>query len=332
MQENPSFHRDRLTRQGSAMVTVMLVVVVTMMATASLFAFSSSTVHRVRLLTEAIRAKAIAEAGINGGYVALRQDRSRRTSGILYSDAAFGEGAYTVTTERRNGGWSRMVSVGSFGRAEHQIGLDVRMDSDRDAEGTNDVADIADFLKYAIFCNGSFQINGTPKNINGDLHANGSFGLSGNWDNVYGTVAAPPPNSIPDANRADWTHIHFPQPSEKSFQDFLTEAAAAGIPVTQLSGNQVYKKDQTFNGITVIHGSVTFQGSGNRVINGLFYVSGSMTVNGSTTLSGAMLVGGALTINGASAILAYNADAIGAGDDGEEAVAEDGDFKEIWWD
>ena len=319
------------SRQGSAMVTVMLVIIITMMATASLFAFSSATVNRVRLITEAIRAKAIAEAGINRGYNALQQDRELRKTQTLYSGVEFGEGSYTVTTERMSGGWSRMISVGTFGRAEHQLGLDVRMDSDDDADGTNDVVSVPDFLKYAIFCNGSFVINGTPKGITGDLHSNGSFGLNGTWANVSGHVSAPPPNSIPEANKAEWSNIPFPQISDPAFQAYLTEAAASGIPVTYLSGNQTFKKDQTFNGITVINGAVTFIGSGNRVINGLLYIAGSFTANGSTTLNGAIMVGGAATINGASAILGYNAATIGVDED-EEPVAEDGDFKEIWWD
>ena len=332
MKLNLSFHRKNKDQHGSAMVTVMLVVVVTMMATASLFAFSSNTVHRTRLLTEAIRAKAIAEAGVNRGYNALQQDRSLRATGTLYPNVEFGEGAYTVTTEQMSGGWSRMISVGTFGRAEHQIGLDVRMDADNDADGTNDVAEVADFLQYAIFCNGSFTINGTPKGITGDLHSNGSFGLNGTWANVSGHVSAPPPNSIPEANKAEWTNIHFPQISDPAFQAYLAESAAAGIPVTFLSGNQTYKKDQTFNGITVINGAVTFIGSGERVINGLLYIAGSFTANGSTSLNGAIMVGGAMTINGASAILGYNSSTIGAGDEDEEPLAEDGDFKEIWWD
>ena len=331
MKLNPTLHRNTHNKRGSAMVTVMLVVVVSMMTTASLFAFSSSTVHRVRLLTEAIRAKAIAEAGINRGYNALQQDQSLRVTGTLYPTVEFGEGTYMVTTERMTGGWSRMISVGTFGRAEHQIGLDVRMDADSNADGTNDVVGVADFLKYAIFCNGSFVINGTPKGITGDLHSNGSFGLNGTWANVSGQVSAPPPNSIPEANKAEWTNIHFPQISDPDFQAYLAEAAAAGIPVTFLSGNQTFKKDQTFNGITVINGAVTFIGSGERVINGLLYIAGSFTANGSTTLNGAIMVGGAATINGASAILGYNADTIGA--EGEDELAtEDGDFKEIWWD
>lgn len=314
------------------MVTVMLVLVITMMASASLFAFSSNTVHRSRLLTEAIRAKAIAEAGINRGYNALQKDRELRQTQTLYSDMDFGDGSYTVTTERMTGGWCRMISAGTFGRAEHQIGLDVRMDSDGDADGTNDVAGVVDFLQYAIFCNGSFVINGTPKGITGDMHSNGSFGLNGTWVNVSGHVSAPPPNSIPEANKAEWHNIPFPQISDPAFQAYLAEAAAAGIPVTILSGNQTYKKDQTFNGITVINGAVTFIGSGERIINGLLYIAGSFTANGSCTLNGAIMVGGAMTINGASAIMGYNSSTIGAGDEDEEPVAEDGDFKEIWWD
>ncbi len=307
------------SRRGSAMVTVMLVVVVTLMATASLFAFSTSTTHRVRILTEAIRAKAIAEAGANRGYNALCQDYSLRTVGTLYEDVAFGGGLYSVTLTPMDGGWTRMVSVGTFGRATHQVGLDMRDTLDGQSS-------TPDFLEYAIFCNGAMTINGTPKQIDGDLHSNGAFTLNGEYTNVDGMVSAPPPNSIPASHAAPWSSIPFPLLSDPDFQAFLAEAEASGIPVTRYNGSQTFKKDHTFNGITIINGSVTFIGSGTRNIDGMFYVSGSMTANGSTSLSGCIMVGGSLTINGASAILSHSAVV------GEDEEADSNVVAEVWWD
>ncbi len=311
--------RNPRSKRGSAMVTVMLIVVVSMLATASLFAFSSSTVHRVRLLTESIRAKAIAEAGANRGYNSLCKDYyTLRESDSLYADISFGGGSYSVSLESMSNGWTRLISVGSFGRAEHRVGLDMR-DSLFGSSST------PDYLDYALFCNGAMTLNGTPKGIDGDLHSNGSFGLNGTYDNVNGLISAPPPNDIPVANQAVWSSKPFPLLTDTSFQEFLAKAEAAGVTVTRYSGNQTFKKDHVFDGITIIDGSATFIGSGTRSITGLFYVSGSLTANGSTELSGAIMTGGSCTINGASALLNH-------GDiDGVEA--EDPNIvAEIWWD
>ena len=313
-------------RNGSALLTVMIVVVISMMATASLFAYSLNTTHRIRVMTEAIRAKAIAEAGANRAYNAMVLDKTLRGSRTLYSGTSFGDGTYTVTLEEMPNGWTRMVSDGHFGRADHSIGCDVRIDDGSAAAGTNAAPSFADF---GIFCNGALVINGTPKNINGDLHSNGSFALHGVYANVNGHISAPPPNDVPAGLAAPWQNVHFPQLWEPEFQAWLAEQQAAGIPVTRYNGSQTFKKDHTFNGITIIDGAVTFIGSGTRTINGLFYVSGSFTANGSTTLSGSIMAGGSMTINGASAILAYDGTIVGGG---EDPIAEGPEPIEIWWD
>ncbi len=319
MNRQPCLQGRTDRRRGSAMVTVMLVVVVTMMATASLFAFSTSTTHRIRILTESIRAKAIAEAGANRGYNALCLNYALRSSGNLYESVDFGGGRYSVTLTPMEGGWTRLVSVGTFGRAQHQVGLDMRDTLDGQSS-------LPRFLEYAIFCNGAMTINGTPRQVDGDLHSNGSFALHGEYTNVDGQISAPPPNSIPATHSAPWTSIPFPLLSDPEFQTFLAEAEAAGIPVTRYNGSQTFKKDHDFTGITVIDGSVTFIGSGTRDITGMLYISGSLTANGSTSLSGCLLVGGSMTVNGASAILSH------ASVVGEEEEPDSNVVAEIWWD
>lgn len=318
------------SRRGSALVTVMLVITVTMITAGSLFAYTASTTHRVRILTEAIRAKAIAEAGANRGYNELMAS-GMDSAASLFDNEAFAGGNYTVTAEVVDAQWLRMVSIGTFGRAEHRVGLDVRFDEVDNGDGDDGEPGFLDFLNYGIFCNGAFTINGTPKEVNGDMHANGSFALNGTYDNVNGMVSAPPPNGIPDTHKADWQPVPFPQLWDPAFQTWLTEMEAAGTTVTRLNGNQTFHKDHEFSGITIIDGSVTFRGAGTRTIGGLLYISGSLTSNGSTSLNGSIAVGGSLTINGASAILTYSGIG-GAGEEGEEGTTEMEIAQEIWWD
>ena len=331
MKTDPAVRSNPEARRGSAMVTVMLVVVVSMIAVGSLFAFTTSTTHRIRILTEAIRAKAIAEAGASRGYSDLTAS-GLNTPETLYDDEDFAGGRYSVTCASVASNWIRMISIGTFGRAEHRVGVDVRFAAVDDGDADDNIPSFLDAFHYGIFCNGAFTINGTPKDVDGDLHANGSFTLNGTYDNVDGKVSAPPPNSIPASHKADWVEIPFPQLSDPAFQTWIAEQEAAGIAVTRLNGSQTFKKDHDFTGITLINGSVTFIGSGERNIAGILYISGSLTANGSTTLNGSILVGGSLTINGASAILTY-ANITGSG--GEEGDEDEDQFEiaqEVWWD
>ena len=322
---------SRSSRQGSALLTVMIVVMITTIAAGGLYAFSATTLQRTRLVTESIRAKAIAEAGANRAYTQLNES-GLDTSESIYDGVEFAGGDYSVTCQLVGENWLRMVSVGNFGRAQHKVGLDVRFAEVDDGDGDEDAPGFLAAMNYGIFCNGAFVINGTPKNVNGDLHSNGSFALHGTYANVNGKVSAPPPNDVPASHAAPWQNIHFPQLWEPEFKAWLEAQEAAGVSVTRLTGSQTFKKDQTFNGITVIDGSVTFIGSGTRTINGLLYVSGSFTANGSTSLNGSIMVGGSLTINGASAILTY-ANVAGGGDPvAEEDETEYEIAQEIWWD
>lgn len=283
---------------GSALLTTTGVMVVVMLAVGSLATYVLSSSHGVRRMAHVVRARAIAEAGANRAYDALRADFSLRGTSLtnLFPQTTFGGGHYTVQVEPAAGGFARVISTGHSGGVTHSVGVDLR--------DANYGSGLPPFLEYAIFSNGAMQINGTPKEVNGDLQTNGPFVLNGDYSNVNGKIFAPNSTDVPEEHRGNWTPIPFPQLWEPEFQAFLAAADEEGI-LTEYSGDQVFRGDHSFDGITVVDGAVTFRGSGTREINGLLYVSGSVTVNGSTELSGALLVGGSITINGASAVMTH---------------------------
>ena len=286
-------------RDGSALVTTTGVIVIVMLITGSLSTYVLSGSHSVRRMADMARARAIAEAGANRAYDALRDNYSLRstTQTNLFPRTDFGGGSYIVAVDPDDANnVTRVVSTGRFRSAEYRVGVDLR--------DTNVGAGIPRFAEYAIFSNGSLTLNGSPQEMNGDLHSNDQFTLNGNYDTVNGLVYAPNSSAIPEAHRGDWAPVHFPRLSDPDFQEFLDAARAAGI-LTEYSGDQTFQGSHTFDGITVVDGSVTFRGSGTREINGLLYISEGFTANGSTSMSGSILVGGNATINGSSAILGY---------------------------
>jgi hypothetical protein len=320
-------------RQGSAIVTVMLVVVLTFTAVGSLFAYSASTIHRIRIMTEAIRAKAIAEAGANRAYNALSQNFALRNVDTLYTNEPFADGSYHVTFEALSNGWTRMIAQGTFGRATQSLGLDMDIASDGGAADDPGTPGFFEGLDKAVFANGTLTVNGNAKGIDGWLHTNNSWDYNGTYANVVGSISAQSSKSpIPAEFEAPWSNIPFPLISDLDFQAWLDEQAAAGVSVVRLNGNQTYKKDATFNGITIVNGDVTFLGAGNRTITGMLYVAGNLTANGSTTLDGAILVGGVATINGASAILTGSTDYMAGGEEEEGSEEKFTIASEVWWD
>ena len=289
--------------RGSALVTTAGVTMVVMLAVGGLSTFVLATSHNVRRMAHVVRARAIAEAGANRAYSALRDDFSLRGSSPtnLFPQTEFGGGHYTVNVEPSEGGLVRVISTGQSGSATHRIGVDLR--------DANYGGGVPPFMEYTIFSNGPMTFNGTPLLINGDLQTNGDFTLSGEDVNIEGMIFAPniEDTGVSEEKRGEWKPIPFPQLADPEFQEFLDAAREAGT-LTEYSESKTFHGDHQFHGITVVDGDVTFQGAGNREIEGMLYVAGDLTANGSTTLKGVILAEGEIIINGASASLTHETD------------------------
>lgn len=315
-------------KQGSALVTVMIVVTIVSLTAGSFYIFAASMAHQTRQMTDTMRAQAIAEAGASEAFSQLKADYSLRHDPSAFGSKDFADGTYTVHIETDDQARTRLVVVGAYNNAQSIIGLDVH-DANRPPEGVMAPAGEEEggaleelelptenlpwstFLNYAIFANGNLRFNGTPPEMNGHLHANWNWTLSGNYGNFSEGVLLSARNmeeaGVPEEFRAVWREVPFPELSDPDVQAFLAEANAAGT-LTRRVGDQVFHKNATFNGIWVIEGNVIFRGSGTRVINGMFYVTGNITGNGAAQvhLDGTMLAGGNILFNGASGVFTHN--------------------------
>jgi hypothetical protein len=295
---HPLAGRSRSQRNGSAILTVMFVIMVMMIVAGSLHAFSSAMPRRVRLMTDAIRAKAIAEAGINRGYSMLREDYAGNLSAFPLSDAAFAGGGYHVRLVNLSTNRVRLVSDGHFGAADALVGIDARNAAIYDP-GSRD-APLSPFA-YAIFANGNFFINGTPEYARGFWFTNNDFILTGHYTNVEALIFARNAETIPERVRGNWSERPFPQLTDPEFAEYVEDMRAQGL-MTEFNGNTQFPRDATYNGIVVVRGDIVFNGQGTRVVNGMLYVTGNATFNGSSsiTVNGAFIVGGNLDFNGES--------------------------------
>jgi len=255
-----------------------------------------------------MKARNIAEAGLNETLSKLMSEYGLRHSAANFPDTSFAGGNYRVTIE--NAGGRALVEVrGLYGRAEVMVGMDVR-DPEREPRALS-------WKDFAIFANGSLAFNGTPPSINGDLHTNQDWTLNGSYANVDGQISALNADDIPEHLRRDFQVVDFPSLADLSD---LIEAARAAGQLHEHSGNQSFLTNRTFNGITIIDGNLTFNGAGDRIINGLLYVTGDVTANGagSMTMNGSILAHGEITFNGASGIFTFVPPSAGEGGDGDD--------------
>jgi len=298
-------HRSRQTilcsRRGSALVSVMGVVLITMLAVGSLAAFVASGVYRVRFLTDTIRAKAIAEAGANRAYSELRSNWDRRSTSTLYPNTQFGGGTYTVKLDPvvgDTGGRIQLTSIGTFGRATHRVGATLRDTY------------YYWFLDYALFSNGDTDFNGAP-DIVGGVQANGDFNVQGVWTGISTNPGVSGQNfaTFPEPyNNKGWASVPFPALDDPVFQKFMEDAEAAGT-LTIIDGNLTIKAATNFTGITIIKGDLTLQvpKSQTATVDGMLYVTGAVRQNGQGDLqfTGTLLAGGDIVFNGAAGVFDY---------------------------
>lgn len=319
--------RKQNARNGSAIVTVMTVVLVMMIVAGSLYTVSAAMPIRVRRLTDAIRAKAIAEAGINRAYSLLRNDLSGGLAAFPFG-AQFADGRYDLRAVSLSNGEARIISVGRFGTAEARVGADLRNTAVTNPGGGGNPHHP---FGQSVFSNGRLTINGTPSQINGSLFTNNDFTLNGQYRNVNGLIYARNSESIPASHRGAWAEVPFPRQTDPGFAAFLEAAQAKGI-LRVFNGNTTFPRDQVYNGIVVVNGNLTHNGSGTRTVNGMLYVTGNVTFNGSSsiTVNGSLLVGGNITFNGSSIVnsrFTYDPTFLPH----EEETPEDHVVIDVWW-
>jgi len=321
------------SRSGSAILTAMGLIFVFAVMAGGFYTYAVGTLKQTSRLGDVVRARAIAEAGANDAvsYLMMPGYYGERTNADNFVETAYAGGTFDVTvlnsTDTNSPGRCLVISTGAYNGVKAAMIVDLR-DTRRESLTDGSSRSWSDF---AIFANGKLGFNGSPRII-GDTHTNNDFDLNGNPTNITGTISAK--NQIDlitqiGTNRlADWQLIPFPGLSDPEFQTLVNQARSSGL-LTEIYGNKTYKNGEDFNvstnAITIVHGSVTFLGSGTHDVDGIFYVTGSITANGKAimNLRGSLLAGGDILFNGAAGVFSYSAS--GAGGGGSAGSAGDAD-------
>ncbi len=302
------------------MMTVMLVLMAIMMTTGAVVAITMFMPRLVRRQSDFIRAKAIAEAGINEAYSRLVDDLSLYRNPEAFAQTSFAGGSYHVRARELDDHTVLLTSEGRFGSSTTHTSVEVSHRAVHDAMFGPDSP-----WGHAVFSNGNLRFNGTPPKITASMHTNQTFRVSGNAQNIEGTVTARVIDAnLPPEQIGPWQEIAFPQLTDQAFVDLHQSAQSAGAVrgggtyragdfagvsgnVIWFTGNVTFHGDFAFDGYVVVNGNVTFRGSGRRTVNGLLYVQGNVTCNGATDLdlTGTMMAGGNITFNGASSVFAH---------------------------
>lgn len=106
---------NRPTKNGSALLMVMMLIFVTSMALGSLYVGSEQRVFALRRESHRVKALSIAEAGLGDAFRHIAEDISRASDSPIVSVSDFSGGEYTVTASTPTGANDGVVLLTSSG-------------------------------------------------------------------------------------------------------------------------------------------------------------------------------------------------------------------------
>lgn len=166
-------------RQGSAVLTVMGIILVISLVTATLMSVGHQKIHMANKLADRVKAAAYAEAGIAKAYTCLATNFAARTDPSKFPAELFGEGRFGIGVTPVSSNMAKLCVTGYCGTVESRVSVLLK-DYGEDVAASGDPAWQV-WLK-AIFANKACDIRGTACDIVGDVHANGALTISGNLD------------------------------------------------------------------------------------------------------------------------------------------------------
>lgn len=181
-------YRTEAGKQGAALVTMMIVLLLVCMASAALVAFATQQSHQAGRVRDYMKAQAYAEAGINEAYNAIKTNFAGAGNAALFPAAEFGDGGYDVTVTVVGDEQASLVSVGECGDATVTVKADVK-NFGRGTSGSEPQP--TDPYAYTWLVNGEMRMNGSSEFI-GYLHANNNIDVNGtsDWGTSTGEVHA----------------------------------------------------------------------------------------------------------------------------------------------
>lgn len=322
---------NRERRQGSALLIVIGIVLVISIATGALSFSATQQMHAAKVTREQLKARLIAESGLNKAYHTVRCDFSRAAD---YADAAdFGEGSFDVeslgvsTSEGSDSAnRAQFVSHGvcGIGRAVVTMDLENRPLTTVDDTSGEDYFE----LLYDLLVGGILDMKGNLKANVTAIHANGNATITGSAETDAKRVSSA---GTVTWKKADGTVTLLPgQPAVQVFTEALTAAIDDFIAYAQ-ANNAVYANgadipesppggvayctgspdgwSRSGNGCFIFAGDASFQGGALDVssVNGFPAIivmgTGQVKINSGSEVHGAILVPqGSVKLNGHAAL------------------------------
>jgi hypothetical protein len=330
--------KERPSRQGFTMIVALSFLALMVLVATGVLAFGQQQMHAARRTRDYLKAKVIAETGLNIAFNDIRGDVDLIT-GYNGTKTAFGDGTYAVTITNISTSADgrtrllRLTSVGRCGIADARASLAVRHIHDTNTSGNPDLDKV---LLNALTSQKQIVLNGNPTVV-GDIASATRISTSGNAFNVTGTGFTPifsgranrftggVNTSDPDRYSINWgavlsmdkytskavTHdgrafSSYPAntivycPNDVSINGGTIQCMIISAKNITIAGNAILRQPGTYPVLVSLNGRITITGT--PVVNGFVVsLSGDAPMGkaaGTPTINGSLFIMGGLPDSG----------------------------------
>ncbi len=321
----------RKQEQGSALVTVLGIILVVSIASGMLSFMATQQMRAAEINREMLKARLIADSGLHKAYNDVKHSLKNVTA--IYGSKkteSFGQGTYTVggtVWQAADGArWARLESKGVCGIAHSTTSMLLKNES---GSSTNNFYD----MTYNLLVGAALSLNGNFAANVKTIHANGDVTISGSADGTAVRVTSAGVVSIKKQDASEFVGLSRQSPKE-IFTAALRVAIDTFIAYAEING-AVYKPGDTIpmsppggvaycmgkssdfnpswggagNGTFIFLGDVDLQGSGVNLNaqNGypalIGLGTGQVKINSKAVVNGAMILpNGSMHLNGGAKI------------------------------
>jgi hypothetical protein len=283
--------------RGSALITLMIIILLVSIAGASMVGFAKQQVFAVSKVRDYLKAQAYAEAGANEAYNTLKTNFALRSDPANFPPRTFGDGGYAVGVQSVSDTLASITSTGTIGSVISVVKMDVK---NFNPGATGWEVQPTDPYAYSWLVNGICRMNGSSV-FGGYVHANNGIDVNGlsTWGEPTNEVRASA--SVSAVYSGPCTlhgTLRAPAISGSFAPGTATEAASPIVPIPPLDLAQLFQtaldNGQVVNSQTINANTTWNIPGGVKWINGTLLVKSTKKL----TYTGCVIATGAITIQG----------------------------------
>jgi len=304
--------------QGSALVTMMIILLLVSLAGAALVGFAKHQTHSMARVRDYMKAQAYAEAGGNEAYNRLKSDFDLRDDPSAFPPHTYGDGGFDADVTPVGTAQALITSIGQCGPVTARIKMDIK-DVTRGEEGY-DVNTPQGAYACAVVSGRQMTWNGTAitRVLGGRVHSNDKYKMTGGQI-IEGNVSA----RVEVWSTGD-TEIQgdaaAPEWKGKSPTNITGTVTTGPVPLVPLPPldltpyyNQALANGQVYNGNQHFMGSADYVPPG-----GVLWVNGDFQWSGSGRMIGCFIATGDIKWSGSGDQIKVN--------DYPAVISRDGDI------